>query len=75
MTYGSKYCVAILMQDDDADTDVFEIRGYSLRSFNQKWNKRIEGTYIKMKEIEQTDDGQILAIAYQDDGEFKVAIM
>ena len=28
-----------------------------------------------MKEIEQTDDGQTLAIAYQDDGEIKVAIM
>ena len=57
MTYGSKYCVAILNDSDDPDKDVFEIRGYSLNSFNQKWCKRIEGTYIKMKEIEQTDDG------------------
>lgn len=52
MTYGSKYCVAILNDTADPDKDAFEIRGYSLRSFNQKWNKRIEGVYIKMKEIE-----------------------
>jgi len=57
MTYGSKYCVAILNDSEDTEKDVFEIRGYSLRSFNQKWKKRIEGNYIKMKEIEQTDDG------------------
>lgn len=28
-----------------------------------------------MKEIEQTDDGNILAIAYQDDGDFRVVLI
>ena len=75
ITYGSKYCVALLRDEVDSEKDAFEIRGYSLNSFNEKWRKRIEGTYIKMKEIEQTDDGNILAICYQDDGEFKVVIL
>ena len=35
----------------------------------------VEGLYIKMKLIEQSDDGTTLAICYQDDGAFHVLVV
>ena len=75
ITYGSKFAVAIVNDSASHGLDHFEILGFSLNSFEQKWAKRIEGTYIKMKEIEQSDDGQQLALCYQDDGEFFVMVL
>lgn len=65
ITYGSKYCVAIARDSTSAGAvDHFEVIGYSLNSFQQKWARVVEGTYIKMKEIEQSDDGNTLAVCY-----------
>jgi len=75
ITYGSKFAVAITNDSSAHGKDHFEILGFSLNSFEQKWSKTVEGTYIKMKEIEQSDDGQQLAICYQDDGEFFVLVL
>ena len=75
ITYGSKYAIAIVKDSALADKDRFEIQGYSLNSFTRKWNHSIEGLYIKMKLIEQSDDGKTLAFAYQDDGVFNVLLM
>ena len=57
ITYGSKFAIAIANDSASHGQDHFEILGFSLNSFQQKWSKRVEGTYIKMKEIEQSDDG------------------
>lgn len=75
ITYGSKYAIAIVKDSAISDKDRFEIQGYSLNSFTRKWNHSIEGLYIKMKLIEQSDDGKTLAFAYQDDGVFSVLLM
>jgi hypothetical protein len=56
ITYGSKYAIAIVKDSNTTDTDHFEILGYSLNSFQQKWCKPIDGTYIKMKNIELDKD-------------------
>lgn len=75
ITYGSKYAIALVNDSAKTGGDHFEILGFSLNSFQQKWSKVIEGTYIKMKEIEQSDDGEIMAVCYQDDGVFHILVM
>lgn len=75
ITYGSKYAIAIVKDSASTDRDHFEILGYSLKSFQQKWCHAVDGTYIKMKTIEQSDDGKTLAVCYQDDGVFHVLLL
>jgi hypothetical protein len=75
ITYGSKYAIAIVKDSNNTETDHFEILGFSLNSFNKKWTRNIDGLYIKMKLIEQSDDGKTLAIGYQDDGVFHILLI
>lgn len=75
ITYGSKYAIAVVKDSNQPHEDKFQIIGYSLNSFQEKWCKQIDGVYIKMKAIEQSDDGKTLAICYQDDGVFHVLLM
>ena len=64
ITYGSKYAVAVVKDSNTTTEDKFQIIGYSLNSFKEKWAKAVDGTYIKMKNIEQSDDGKTIAICY-----------
>tara|TARA_B110000285_G_C15078108_1_gene591907 strand:+ start:162 stop:1631 length:1470 start_codon:yes stop_codon:yes gene_type:complete len=71
ITYDSKKCVAIINDKDEH----FEVVGYSLTKHNQIFRRVYDGTYIKMNNIEQSDDGTIYAIAYQDNGQFYVNVI
>ena len=75
ITYGSKYAIAIVKDSNNTETDHFKILGFSLNSFNKKWTRNVDGLYIKMKLIEQSDDGKTLAIGYQDDGVFHILLI
>ena len=57
ITYGSKYAISLVHDDQSPDIDHCEIRGYSLGDFSLKWTEVVEGTHLAMKEIEQSDDG------------------
>lgn len=48
IAYGSKYCIAIVAEDDDR----FELQGFSLTTFRRTFMMPFRGEYIKMKEIE-----------------------
>jgi hypothetical protein len=63
--------VAIINDKDE----YFEVVGYSLTKHNQIFRRVYEGEYIKMNNIEQSDDGTIYAIAYQDNGHFYVNVI
>lgn len=72
IAYGSKYCIAIVTEDDDK----FELQGFELESFGERaFTFKFEGEYIKMKEIEQNDGGNVFGIAYQDNGQFFVQVV
>ena len=64
ITYDSKFAIAIVNDMDEH----FQVKGYDLNTFECKWVSFFEGVYIKMALIEQTIDGKIFAIAYQDNG-------
>jgi len=36
------------------------------------FSEQFKGKYIKLKEIEQTDDGDYFAVCYIDNGNFKI---
>jgi len=48
IAYGSKYCVAILMDDDTK----YYVKSYSLVTFEEKFSHEVEGQYVKMNIIE-----------------------
>jgi hypothetical protein len=67
ITFGSKHCVALLRTGDR----LFFVRSYSLATFKEEWEHRMEGKFIKADIIEQAEDGQTLGIAYNDKGRYK----
>lgn len=46
------------------------IKSYSLINQEEQWDVFVKGEFLKMCEIVQSDDAQMLALAYQDDGLF-----
>ena len=65
-------CIALVTEDDEN----FELQGFSLNDLGERaFTFKFEGEYVKMKEIEQNDKGEIFAIAYQDNGTFFVQVV
>ena len=48
------------------------IRAYNIDTKQIVFEEQILGTYVKIKELEQTDDAQLFAAAFIDDGAFKI---
>lgn len=71
ITYDSQNCIAIVNKKDEH----FEIQGVSLTTHQQVFKRCFNGEYIKMNLVEQSDDGKTIAIAYQDNGKFKVCVL
>ena len=71
ISYDSKFCVAIVNNKDEH----FELQGISLLTFEPAWKIVYKGTYIKMNLVEQNDAGTIFAVAYQDNGMFRVSVV
>ena len=47
---------------------------YSMQTQELTFEEKYEGTYIKVKEVEQNPNPQLFACAYFDDGLFRVRI-
>jgi len=48
------------------------IRSYNIDTKEMIFSECFKGQYIKLKEIEQTDDGELFAACYIDNGAFKI---
>lgn len=68
ITYDSKYAIAIL----SSEPEKFIFKSYDISTHEEVFSHHLEGTYLKMNCIEQTDDGTIFGVAYQDNGHFQV---
>ena len=53
------------------DTEWY-VRSYNIDSRVMIQSECFKGKYIKLKEIEQTEDGQFFAVAYIDNGAYKI---
>ena len=71
ITYDSKFCIAIVNNKDEH----FELQGYSLKTYSNTFKKEWKGEYIKMNVIEQTYNGTVYGLAYQDNGKFSVSFI
>ena len=60
ITYDSKYCIAIVNDRDEH----FEVQGYSLSTYEMSFSYKFRGTYIKMNQVEQNNDGTLYCLAY-----------
>ena len=73
ITYDSTRTIVVTKEDDTA----YHIRQFSLITQELVCTERFGGTpdsYIKMKDVEQNGAGTIYAIAYFDDGNFKLRV-
>ena len=66
----SSQVITILSVDDRQ----FQIRGYDLNTYEDKYLKVITGDYLKMNEINESDFGEMFCVAYQDNGKFYVLV-
>lgn len=71
ITYDSKHAICVIRKDDMN----YEVRGYDLKTFEQCWSNIFEGEFLRMNIIEQNLAGEVIALAYQDDGLFKVRVI
>ena len=60
LTYDSQHAVALLFEDDTK----YYMTCYSLKTFELIWTHEIEGSFLKMNLIEQTDSGETFAVGY-----------
>ena len=73
ITYDSSRTIVVTKEDDTA----YHIRQFSLTTQELVCTERYGGTensYIKMKDVEQNGAGTRYAIAYIDDGKFKLRV-
>jgi len=71
ITYNSKSAVTVTKKDDRE----YYVKMYDLGTYKQSFEEKIGGTptsYIKLKEVEQNAAGDGFAIAYFDDGNFRI---
>jgi hypothetical protein len=73
ITYDSSRTIVVTKEDDTA----YHIRQFNLNTQELVCTERYGGTensYIKMKDVEQNSTGDKYAIAYIDDGNFKLRV-
>ena len=73
LTYNSKLAVTVTKKNDSE----YWIKHYSLETYAQSFEEKVGGDvndYIKLKEVEQNEDGTKFAIAYLNDGAFRLRV-
>ena len=73
ITYDSKRAITVTK----ANEREYWVRSYDLEKYELKFEELFGGKpddYIKMKEIEQNSSGNKFAIAYNNDGYFRVRV-
>ena len=66
ITYDSTKAITVTKEDDQ----ICYVKQYDLLSYKLTFEEKVEGSYIKLKEVEQAPDGKKFAIVYSDDGRF-----
>ena len=76
ISYDSRMAISICRNEQaDEGTDDYVMQAYSLTSFRSLWSLEVEGTFMKMCEIQQSDDASMFALPYQDNGVFHCKIV
>ena len=76
ITYDAKSAIAICRNESlEDDKDEFTIRSFSLTTQDDEWTLSIPGEFLKMCDIVQSDNAEMIAIAYNDDGQFTVKVI
>ena len=70
ITYDSSRAITVTCDDHTH----YVIKQYSLATSEIMFVEHYRGTYLKMKEIEQNQDGNKYVIPYMDDGVWKLRI-
>ena len=73
ITYDSTRAITVTKKDDRE----YWVRMYDLESYAKTFDEQIGGTetsFIKLKEVEQNSKGDLYAINYVDDGNFKLRV-
>lgn len=71
ISYDSTKAIAVTKESDQCSC----IKMYGLEEPHVlTFSETIHGTYIKLKEVEQNDEGSLFCIGYSDDGYFRVRI-
>ena len=71
ISYDCKSCVTVTKKDDRE----YQIKIYSLYTYEMTFEEKIGGkakNYIKLKEVEQNNEGTKYAIGFMDDGKFRI---
>ena len=69
ITYDAKSAIAICRNESlEDEKDEFTIRSFSLKTQEDEWTISIQGEFLKVCDIVQSDDAEMIAIAYNDDG-------
>ena len=75
ITYNSKLAITVTKKDDKE----YYVKHYNLTTYQMTFEERVgarEGStgkcYIKLKEVEQNAVGDFYAIAYMDNGRFRL---
>ena len=73
ITYDSKRAITVTKKNERE----YWVRMYDLESYEQVFEEQFGGQeddYIKMKEIEQNSAGNKFALAYNNDGNFRLRV-
>lgn len=74
ISYDSQRAITVTKRNERE----YWVRVYDLESYDQLFEEKFGGSdtdYIKMKEIEQNSEGNKYAIAYNNDGHFRVRVI
>lgn len=73
ITYNSKSVITVTKKNDRE----YYVKQYSLETYQLTFEEKIGGEpddYIKLKEVEQNENGTKFAISYMNNGNFKIRV-
>ena len=73
ISYDSTRAITVTKKDDRE----FWVRMYSLQNYEKTFEEQIGGkddSYIRLKEVEQNSTGKKYAVAFIDDGKFRLRV-
>ena len=68
ITQDSKHAVVVSKKNEKCSM----VKIFNLESYERVFKEKFEGSYIKIKEVEQNFTGNFFAVAFNDDGIFKL---
>lgn len=77
LSLDSKFALCIVQDVTDAENDRFVLQAYDVETMSKSpsWSVEYNGINMAMKHIDQTNDGKMYALPYQDNGKYFVSIV